>query len=165
MRAIRAVVVLAATTALLATIGGPATAGRLPGSPVGGAPFSAALDGQQEINPVTGEPGAGDLTASASAVATINPGRQIACYQLEHDLTETPFMFHIHDADAGVNGPIVVNFFTGTPGDAVPLAGCVAIDRALAKDILANPEGYYFNLHNVPFPGGAVRGQLSASSR
>jgi hypothetical protein len=74
-------------------------------------------------------------------------------------------MFHIHDADAGVNGPIVVNFFTGVPGDAVPLAGCVAIDRALAKDILANPEGYYFNLHNVPFPGGAVRGQLSASSR
>ena len=29
------------------------------------------------------------------------------------------------------------------------------------KDIRQNPEGYYFNVHNGDFPGGAVRGQLT----
>lgn len=164
MRVVRTMIVLAATGGLLVTLGGPAAAGRLAGSPVGGAPFSAALDGQQEIDPGTGEPGAGDLAASGVAVATINPGRQIACYELDHDLSPEPFGFHIHVGEAGENGPVVVNFFTD-PGAVVPSAGCVDIDRELAKDILRNPEGYYFNVHNEPFPAGAIRGQLSASSR
>jgi hypothetical protein len=29
------------------------------------------------------------------------------------------------------------------------------------KPIIANPAGYYVNIHNADFPGGAVRGQLA----
>lgn len=164
MRTLRTLLVVAATGVLVVGLSGPAAANRLADSPTGGAPFSADLDGQQEIDPVTGEPGAGDLEASGFAVATINPGQQTACYELTHDLDPLPFGFHIHVGEAGENGGIVVNFFTDPEG-VVPASGCVDIDRDLAKDILRNPEGYYFNLHNDPFPAGAIRGQLSASSR
>jgi hypothetical protein len=164
MRNIRIAIVLAAAGALVATLTGTAVANRLADSATGGAPLSAHLDGEQEIDPGTGEPGAGDLDAQGFATATINPGQGVACYELEHDLTPAPFMFHIHVGEAGENGGIVVNFFTD-PSGVVPDSRCVDIDRDLARDILANPEGYYFNLHNEPFPAGALRGQLSASSR
>jgi hypothetical protein len=164
MRTIRYVTVLTVVGLLSAMALTPALANRLAGSPSGGAPFSAELDGFQEIDPVTGQPGAGDLEASGFARATINPGQGVACYELEHDVEPDPFGFHIHVGEAGENGPIVVNFFTD-PAGVVPDSGCVDIDRDLARDILRNPEGYYFNLHNAPFPAGAIRGQLSASSR
>jgi hypothetical protein len=34
------------------------------------------------------------------------------------------------------------------------------IAPSLFAEILANPPGYYFNIHNADFPGGAIRGQL-----
>ena len=166
MRIIRIVTVLAMAGLLLATVVGPATARRLPDSATGGAPLSAHLDGDQEVDPVTGELGAGDPEATGFAVATINPGQGTACYELAHDLDDDlPHMFHIHVGEAGTNGGIVVNFFTDDPGSVVPDTGCVDIDRGLATDILRNPEGYYFNVHNQEFPAGAIRGQLDRTSR
>ena len=35
------------------------------------------------------------------------------------------------------------------------------LNKNLLKDILRNPENYYVNVHNAPFPNGAVRGQLA----
>jgi hypothetical protein len=32
----------------------------------------------------------------------------------------------------------------------------------VAQGIAADPSGYYVNIHNNQFPGGAVRGQLAA---
>ena len=166
MRTIRIVTVLAMAGLLLATVVGPATARKLPGSATGGAPLSASLDGQQEVDPTTGELGAGDLDATGFATATINPGQGTACYELSHDLDEDlPHMFHIHVGEAGTNGGIVVNFFTGGVDSVVPDTGCVDIDRSLATEILRNPEGYYFNVHNEEFPAGAIRGQLDRTSR
>ena len=55
--------------------------------------------------------------------------------------------------------------FFGTPlpdtATATAAAGAVTVtDPKIAADILANPAGFYVNLHTADFPGGAVRGQL-----
>jgi hypothetical protein len=163
MRATRIVTSLAVTGLLLTTVTGTAIANRLAGSQTGGAPLSAAMDGQQEVDD-EGNPGVGDPDATGFAVATLNPGQGRACYELEHDVDPAPFGFHIHIGEAGTNGGIVVDFFT-QPAGVVPPSGCVDVDRDVARAILADPAGYYFNLHNEPFPAGAIRGQLSKSSR
>ena len=50
--------------------------------------------------------------------------------------------------------------------DFVPLLpsgiGCVNVDRAVTRAIVDDPAAYYFNVHNDPFPAGAVRGTLAA---
>lgn len=75
---------------------------------------------------------------------------------------------HIHRGAAGSNGPIVANLAFPTDGQA---SDCLSEDEAgkfptgeagIVQDILANPGNYYFNVHNVEFPNGAVRGQLEA---
>ena len=66
-----------------------------------------------------------------------------------------PTVAHIHDGAATTAGPPVVTLD--------PIAsGCASADDELTSAILANPAGYYVNIHNADFPAGAVRGQLSA---
>ncbi|WP_436793552.1 CHRD domain-containing protein [Actinospongicola halichondriae] len=74
---------------------------------------------------------------------------------------------HIHRGAKGENGPVVANLAFPTDGQA---ADCLSENEVgkftadagpgIVQDILANPEGYYFNVHNNEYPGGAVRGQL-----
>ena len=80
---------------------------------------------------------------------------------------ETLTRAHIHKAAAGSNGGIHWDFLeAGNPvanvaGQPSQLRG-VGRPRAAAvvADLLANPSGYYFNVHSTAFPGGAVRGQV-----
>lgn len=68
---------------------------------------------------------------------------------------------HIHQGPAGTNGPVVVDFTADIiAGDRV--LGSVPIDQSLADAIAADPSGFYFNVHNAAFPGGAARGQLQS---
>ena len=55
-----------------------------------------------------------------------------------------------------MNGDIVVDFdWENNPG-----SGCVAGDAAVVSAIVADPSGYYVNVHTPEFPAGAIRGQL-----
>ena len=54
-------------------------------------------------------------------------------------------------------GDVVVELRPPTFGVS---GGCTSADPELVADIAANPSEYYVNVHNVPYPDGAIRGQL-----
>jgi hypothetical protein len=66
---------------------------------------------------------------------------------------------HIHKGAAGTNGPVVVPF-TAPAADGNS-SGCVSSTPAVVDDILANPAGFYVNVHTTEHPAGAIRAQLS----
>lgn len=103
---------------------------------------------------------AGDEDGSALAVFRIH-GDTVA-YAIRWDKVARPTGFHIHKGNAGVNGDVVIPFFgKALPTSALAVMGEVKVkDRALLRRIVNNPQGWYANLHNKDFPGGAVRAQL-----
>ncbi len=117
----------------------------------GGAPLTATLDGASEV------PGPGDADGFGTATVRVNPGQGRVCYTLNVSNIEPAAAAHIHDAEAGVTGPVVVTLQAPTSGSS---QGCATISRELAKEIIKDPAGYYVNVHNRDFPMGAVRGQL-----
>ena len=118
----------------------------------GGRRFTVEMTGAAEA------PGPGDPDGSGTAVFRLNHGQGEICYELTVSDIEPATAAHIHIAPVGEPGPVVVPLAAPTSGSS---SGCVDVDRALIKAIIQNPEAYYVNVHNAPFPGGAVRGQLS----
>jgi hypothetical protein len=117
--------------------------------------LTASLSGSQEV------PGPGDPDGSGRAFVRL-AGDQ-ACFLLDWTRIGAPTRAHIHVGPRGVAGAIVVPFFeapTGLPDTLHAVAGCVQVDRDLARAIAADPRGYYVNIHTAEFPGGAIRGQL-----
>jgi hypothetical protein len=85
--------------------------------------------------------------------------------QINNKNRETFVAGHVHQAPAGVAGPVVVPLFVPPApptsarhikqrGVATPNAGTTG------ADLCANPNAYYVNYHTTAFPGGAIRGQL-----
>jgi hypothetical protein len=74
---------------------------------------------------------------------------------------------HIHRAPVGVNGPIVVSTLlaagevTLVDGSGSFTKSSISVPVATVQDLMANPSGFYFNVHTALNPGGASRGQLS----
>jgi hypothetical protein len=133
---------LALTLALV--VAGVATAG--------GRPISIDLTGAAEA------PGPGDPDGSGTASFTFNPGTGEVCYEFSVTGVEPLAAAHIHVAPAGSPGPVVIPL---PPTSATGGSGCVTADRDLIVAILIDPSAYYFNVHNAPFPAGALRGQLT----
>ena len=134
----------------------------------GGRPFTTTLRGAEECNNdtppecgPTASPAVGDQDGTGLAKVTLNPGQRRVCWEFSVNNIAQPTRAHIHNAPAGRNGPIVVDFFNVTGTAPPPLTGCVEDERATIIDIIKNPQNYYFNVHNADWPGGAVRGQLS----
>ena len=137
---IRRLVALIAALALALVLTTSATA-------VGGRPFVIQLVGANEA------PNPGDPDGTGTAWVSINPGAGSVCWQITWSGIAEPFAGHIHHAPVGTPGPVVVPFSPVS-------GGCTTADRDLLVDIMRNPAGYYVNVHNVDFPGGALRGQL-----
>ncbi len=108
--------------------------------------LSAMLDGAQEV-------GGGDADGMGVALIMIDTSTNAITWAINAMDIDLPLTgAHIHQGAAGANGSILVDFnatFMGTTTDTD--AGAIA----------ANPSGFYVNLHNAAFPGGAIRGQLT----
>jgi hypothetical protein len=105
-------------------------------------------------------PGPGDANASGSTLVVLNANTGTVCYVIKVKGLSSPITKgHIHVGSASVAGPVVIPFpLTGGPDT---FAGCTTAGKTLIQQIIDNPGGYYTNVHNAPFPGGAMRGQLS----
>lgn len=166
------VIVLAAlgmVAALLVVTDSAASAGHA--NPV----LSADLDGRAEVgadgnNRIVGDPnGVGEAYVFG---VDGDPDRNTLCYVLLADniadidaAPGAPFVAHIHEGEAGENGPPVVTLAWPQNGQS---ADCISVgDSRIAAgttpgDIFENPETYYVNVHNAEYPAGAIRGQLNS---
>jgi hypothetical protein len=111
----------------------------------------AQASGAQEV-PSNGS------AASGRGFITYNPANR--AIQGSITLTGmTATVAHIHMAVAGANGPVVVGLTETAPGVwSVPAN--TALTAAQAQALLTG--GLYFNAHSTAFPGGEVRGQITA---
>jgi hypothetical protein len=112
--------------------------------------FQVTLTGAAEV-------AAGDPDGTGRATIRINPRRGELCYQLRVSGIEPATAAHVHDAPPKVAGPVVAPLQAPTSGSS---KGCVTISKTLAQEIISDPGEYYVNVHNDPYPGGALRGQL-----
>jgi hypothetical protein len=137
----------------LASLTALAVAGLVAGASPAGADvetFTVTMTGAQEA------PNPGDPDGTGIARITVDTDTNRICFVLTVSNIVPATAAHIHVAPPGVAGPVVVPLPAPTNGRS---AGCV-IDTD-ADAIAANPAFYYVNVHNNPFPGGAVRAQLA----
>jgi hypothetical protein len=111
-----------------------------------GGSLHATLTGKVEVPK-------GDPDGSGTAEVKIN-GTTV-CWEIKTARVGTIVAAHIHKGGPGVAGPVVVPF-----GKAFKSKGCVNSTPAVVAAIQRNPSGYYVNVHNATYPGGALRGQL-----
>ena len=146
-----------------------------PNGPSGGPiVFTAQLSPANEVPPVSNAESSGrgfalitfnvprDSSGAVSGAGTVTFEIQSTGFP---DGTQA-ILAHIHPGAAGVNGSVLVN--TGlTAADPINLGpGTVTrtltanILQADATSIVANPPGFYFNVHTRTNGGGVMRGQL-----
>ena len=112
--------------------------------------FAVPMSGLDEV------PGPGDPDGTGTAFLSIDPDALTVEWSIITENIDLPITgAHIHQAPVGVAGPIVVDF----DGQ---LSGLGLTDPDLAG-VLAKPESYNVNVHNEPYPEGAIRGQLAAA--
>ena len=136
--------------------------------------YSVALSSANEVPPISNAEAGATGTATITFHVTRDTAGTITASTVDFAVTLANFpagsaarLSHIHTGAAGVTGSVLVD--TGlTPAAAVAMpAGTgsfsfsgvtVSVENTAA--ILANPAGFYFNVHSVLNGSGAVRGQL-----
>lgn len=112
--------------------------------------LTANLSGANEV-------GGGAPEGNGAFRVEINTETGDFCYTLYGEKISAPTMAHVHTGAAGTNGgPVITMDVTGKGSDM-----CIAVEPDKLKPIVANPAGFYVNIHTADFPGGAVRGQLA----
>lgn len=116
--------------------------------------FTADLNGANAV----GDPG--DPEGTGSATVVIDLDKSEVCFTITFDGIDPVVAAHIHEGGADVAGGVVVDFdWANNPGE-----GCVSGDAAVVAAIMADPGGYYVNVHTAEFAAGAIRGQLVAAA-
>lgn len=151
MRIRRAIAVALSLAILLIGVGATALSASAGGGPV--VLIAPRMTGDQEV------PGPGDSDGRGRARIALYTDLDIVCWRIQAANIELPgTAAHIHEGAAGVSGGIVVTL--AAPDPSGTSQGCGAADGATMDAIIADPAGYYVNVHNIPYPAGAIRGQL-----
>jgi len=107
--------------------------------------YVVPLSGAQEV-------GGGDPDGTGTATLTLDTSLNTIAWNIVVANIAAVTMDHIHQAPAGVNGGVVIDF-------SGALVGSGLIDADVSA-VVANPTNYYVNVHTGDFPGGAIRGQI-----
>ena len=114
---------------------------------------------EAKMNGANEKPTAGDSDGTGIGMFILRPDQGQLCYTLAASNVILPTAAsHIHRGDFTVAGPVIIPFTA--PGANGTAEGCTTVDTGLLKDIIANPGGFYANIHTSDFPGGAVRAPL-----
>ena len=143
-------------------------------SPASVSTFRSVLLPANEVPAITGAEANGSGNANLTFHVTRDSVGTITAATLDITVSVTGFPAgtaltgaHIHPGVEGVNGGIVVSFGLA-PGEVTFATGSGSFSRAAvavtadqANSILANPAGFYVNIHTAANPGGVARGQLT----
>ena len=110
-------------------------------------PFTAVLDGAQQVPPV-------ETAASGRAWFSYDASRRELSFLIESaDLSSPESAAHIHKAPAGENGDVISGLPEGNPKE-----GSITLSEEDAAALLAG--GLYVNIHSADHPDGEIRGQI-----
>ena len=132
--------------------------------------FKATLTGGEEVPPNTSP-------ATGSATVTISPDRTTLHFVVTVNNINNATLSHIHLAQKGQNGPVVVNFFLG-PVKAGSYSGTLAQGDVTSANFVGPLAGHsmselvkdiqdgtcYVNVHTTAHPPGEIRGQLQPAT-
>ena len=117
--------------------------------------YRTTLTGAQEVPAV-------NASGTAVGVLTVNADNGAIWANVTTDLQEPVTMVHIHQGEAGTNGPVAVGLsqdvenqalWTTVPNDTLDVDSLAALETA----------GLYFNVHTEANPAGEVRGQIGGT--
>ncbi len=113
--------------------------------------FSIPLSGANEVAPNVGDPdgfGVADITIDDSTA----PFPTISWNITVGNILLPPTGAHIHQGAINANGPVRIDFNSQLTGSGLQDADLVGV--------IAQPSGWYVNVHTSAHPGGAIRGQV-----
>ena len=120
------------------------------------------LAAETVLNATLAGDAATDADGTGTAKLTLDPAAGTACWDITVTNIAAVTQSHIHIGAAGASGDVVVPLdVDGFTGSSTGCTQNVAANTLQA--VIDGPAGYYVNVHNADFPGGAIRGQLAAS--
>lgn len=141
-------------------------------------PYRVNLSSLNEVPAITGDPSTAVATllvhvtrdASGQIVSGAVDFKSVYKLAVSSNLTA----MHIHRGAATANGPVVIDSTlpapvadatTGTLALQGPVLPTNANALAALRDLVADPSGFYLNMHTTRNPGGEMRGQLMKAER
>lgn len=113
---------------------------------------TAGLVGTQEVPPV-------NTSAMGSAQITVHPDHSVTGRVTTVGIDASSA--HIHEAPAGVNGPVIIPLTKSADNSFVVPPGTTLTDAQYQSYRAGN---LYINVHSASNPGGEIRAQLSPGS-
>ena len=117
--------------------------------------LKALLSGAEEV-PLQG-------VKDGVGAALIDIAGPRVCSDLKATMGEKPLKAHIHKGVKGASGAVAVDLMpVFNPGEsAFTSKTCVETTADTAAQLIADPAGFYVNIHSDGHPDGAMRGQLA----